>query len=654
MTESEQRQPAMRRRHRVLTFPNFAFAATSIAVFIIVAYLIQTNLGALLAAIVASSAGAIVWWASTSAESHDQMGEVLVNLPMLGAIPPHAPVSAPSLTDSDTTSAYDEFAAALESQTHGRVLLISSAELGQGASTVAMNVAISAARSGRRIVLIDGDAAHPSVSRFMSSGASPGITDIAAGNSTLREAARIWSISESSTLPVVPSGEPTLDVESLGGINVSDAIESIAAHADLILIDAPPALESDVTSHLANHADGTILVISDDADSVVVAEAGAKLSEIGAPILGYVTIRANSLLVPLATLWKPITLRIAIGAMLLLGVLTAVTGAQILDSWNNIEREEFALSEAVAILSETDSTTSTTDVSTSITAAGVAGTSTTSTTTVPLPEESYETILLIGGDEDSGASDVILYLVMPTNGADPFMMSFPRDLYVDNPCTGGSSRINALSHGCRSKGINGGTLLSVQISEMTGIDVDHFTEFTFDGFVDIIDAVGGVEICVGEYPVRDLPEAHLELPAGCTLATGTQALSWVRSRHTQILKDGAWRRMPGTSDLMRNTRQQDVIFELAGKIKSFESPQQLTKTIASVAGAFTLSDTLSLADAISLAWSLRGIEVEEINRLVIPVRLTRSPTNQSILVSTLTIKEVIAEMYGDTLPAESR
>jgi LCP family protein required for cell wall assembly len=243
---------------------------------------------------------------------------------------------------------------------------------------------------------------------------------------------------------------------------------------------------------------------------------------------------------------------------------------------------------------------------------------------------------------------------MPTNGAEPFMMSFPRDLYVDNPCTGGKSRINSLSHGCRSKGINGGTLLSVQISEMTGIDVDHFAEFTFDGFVDVIDAVGGVEVCVGEYDVRDLPDAHLQLPAGCTQATGTQALSWIRSRHTQILKDGGWRHMPGTSDLMRNLHQQDVMFALATNLKDFDSPQQLTQTVASVADSFILSDTLSLTGAISLAWSLHGIEVEEINRIVIPVRLSRSPTNQSILVTKLTIKEVIAELYGDTLPLEIR
>jgi LCP family protein required for cell wall assembly len=648
MTDNETVKPATRSKRRILTFPNFAFAVTAIAVFVIVAYLFQSNTGALIAAVAASLAGSVVWWASTSSESQRRMGKVLVDLPVLGTIPAHTSTHAPTLTESDTSAAYAEVLTAIDGQTHGRVLLVSAAESGQGASTVAMNLAISATKSGRRVVLIDGDASQHGLSRFMSSGASPGLTDIATGDSTLQDAARMWTVGGSAVLPVLPSGAPMAELSHLGGINVADAIESVADRADFVLIDAPPALTSAATQHLATHADGTILVVTESADPAVVAEAGAKLSEIGAPVLGYVSIGADKLLIPFVTLWKPIALRMAAGTMLLLGIFAAVTGVQLLDSWNSIEREGFALGDASAILSGADET-STTMVTT--TATGQAS-STTTTTLSPSPVDSFDTFLLIGGDEDSGASDVILYLVMPTNGAEPFIMSFPRDLYVDNPCTGGRSRINALSHGCRDKGINGGTLLSVQISEMSGIDVDHFAEFGFEGFKDIIDAVGGVEICL-DYAVMD-DEAELSLPAGCTNASGAQALGWVRSRKTLEKRDGEWVRMRGASDLMRNEHQQDVIFQLAKKLKNFESPQQLTKVVASVSDAFTLSDTLSLTDAISLAWSLRGIDIENINRLVIPVRLSRSPTNQSILVETSTVKEVIADAYGDSLPSEGR
>ncbi len=655
MTDTAEPVPAKRPRRRFLTAANFAFAATSIVIFIVIAYATRSNIGVIGAAMIGTTAGAVVWWVSTSMATRKRKKESLGDVPLLGAIPAHDAASAPALGDSDTSGAYAKVAAALEGETNGRVLLVGSAEPRQGATTVAMNLAISAAKSGRRIVLIDGDADQSGVSRFMASGVSPGITDIATGEATISDAARMWAVDDKTMLPVVPSGEPITDVVSLGGIHLSDAVEAMAERADVILIDVPPAMTSEATKHLAAHADGTILVVAKDADAGVVAEAEAKFSDIGAPVLAYVAIGADKLLTPLAMLWKPIALRVAVGSIVLLAVFTAITGAQLLDSWNRIERAEFDLSDARAILSDGAITTTTTtvDTSPSTTAADPTGTTTT-TPLVELPDEPYRTILLIGGDEDSGASDVILYLVMPTNGAAPFMMSFPRDLYVDNPCAGGKSRINSLSHGCRRKGINGGTLLSVQVSEMTGIDVDHFAEFTFDGFADIIDTVGGVEICVGEYDVRDFPEAKLELPAGCNIATGTEALSWVRSRHTQIFKDGSWRSMPGAGDLMRNVRQQDVLFAMATKLKAFDSPQQLTQTVSSVADTFILSDTLDLPRAVSLAWLIRSLDLEDINRLVIPVRLTRSPNDQSILKANVTIKEVIAAVYGDTLPLEVR
>ena len=104
---------------------------------------------------------------------------------------------------------------------------------------------------------------------------------------------------------------------------------------------------------------------------------------------------------------------------------------------------------------------------------------------------------------------------------------------------------------------------------------------------------------------------------------------------------------------MRNAHQQDVIVNLAKKLKDFESPQQLTQIVASVADAFILSETLSLTDAISLAWSLRDIDIDTINRLEIPVELGRSPSNQSILRATKDVKEVIADAYGSSLPPET-
>ncbi|MCB1245991.1 MAG: LCP family protein, partial [Acidimicrobiia bacterium] len=203
-----------------------------------------------------------------------------------------------------------------------------------------------------------------------------------------------------------------------------------------------------------------------------------------------------------------------------LGILAiSITGAQVFASWNSIGRDDYSLESAQQSLSGEASGVGT-DTTTSTHAANGSA-----TTTVPVLSGAFETVLLIGGDELSGNGDVILYLVYPTNGVEPFMMSFPRDLYIDNPCTGGKTRINVLARGCSQKGINGGTLMSVMVTELTGIEVDHFATFDFDGFEEIIDALGGIELCF-DNAVRD-SQSGLDLPAGCTDASGAEALSWV-------------------------------------------------------------------------------------------------------------------------------
>ena len=341
---------------------------------------------------------------------------------------------------------------------------------------------------------------------------------------------------------------------------------------------------------------------------------------------------------PVELTWRSIAARLAGTTAMLLVLSVAIAGVQVALSWNSIDRKDYTLGEAQQALSQlTSSTTTLPDAS-----------PTSSTSTLPpLPDETYRSLLLIGGDELSGNGDVILYLVLPTDGKAPFMMSFPRDLYVTNPCTGGEGRINVLAKGCAKNDINGGTLLSVQVSEMTGINVDHFAEFDFEGFVDIIDAVGGIELCV-EYPVRD-SRSFLDLPAGCQTVGGEQALAWVRSRHTEEYRNGGWYTMPGASDLLRNQHQQDVILKLFQKLKRYDSPRQLTNTITELADAFTLSDTIGLSEAVALAWSMSDINLDTIKRLEIPVRLTRSPTDQSILKATTSPREVIEAEYSTEL-----
>ncbi len=260
----------------------------------------------------------------------------------------------------------------------------------------------------------------------------------------------------------------------------------------------------------------------------------------------------------------------------------------------------------------------------------------------PGVDERYTTYLVVGSDEGDQRADVILLVLLPSDGTAPLMVSLPRDLYLPNRCTQGLTRINANYNGC-GPDVNGATLLSGAVRDFTGLEVDHFALFTMDGFETIIDAIGGVEICV-EHPVREVD--RVELPAGCTTADGATALGWVRSRKTQELVDGRWRTMPGVNDLTRNQRQQDLVLAVAAEAASFGSPRELARFATSLGEAFVLDDRLGLAGAADLAWTHRHVRAGDVQRLTIPVRPHVTPAGAQVLIPTATFAEVMATAGG--------
>jgi LCP family protein required for cell wall assembly len=198
----------------------------------------------------------------------------------------------------------------------------------------------------------------------------------------------------------------------------------------------------------------------------------------------------------------------------------------------------------------------------------------------------------------------------------------------------------------RVEGVGG-----VAVEDFTGIKVDNFAIFNFAGFEQIINGVGGVEICSGD-PLCDA-KSYLDFPGGCLDADGAMTLAWVRSRKTQQLVNGSWRSVPGASDLLRNEHQQDVLIKLATKLRTFESPTDLSNKIEELSNAFVVDDGLSLSEPLSLAWSLRDVDVTTIERLVVPVKLGRTTSGQSILRATKPFDEVLEEFYPELLSSMS-
>ena len=607
----------------------------------------NTNRGVFAAALAGAIVTGVVWllWWYVAGPSDLTR---LLGTPRLGSIPDDDSSPAPTLTDTSSASshAYRDVLSAIEGQTNGQVLLVSCPAPGQGASTVALNLAISGTQRGRRIALIDGDVEGNGLSQFLSTGSAPGLTDLASEDSTLADVARLWTIGSGSALPVIPSGTPGIPSETaLARPGLAASIDRIAERADTVLIDAPPIAWDGATAPLAAHADGTVLVITERTTESSIADTRDRLAAAGAPVIGYVSNRSKP-----PSIWRiPVVRmlkRIAVTFAVIAAVYSAFMGLQIYGSWTSVDREVLATSEASAALP----TTSLPPLSDVVEDDPAVQPLDQIVVAAPTIEGAYRSLLLIGTDEAADLADVVLLTVLPADkDLAPFMVSLPRDLYVPNRCTNGYGRINTAFRACGD--LNAPTMLALAVEDFTGIKVDNLAIFNFEGFAEIIDGVGGVELC-SEYPLRDA-KAHLDFPGGCVNADGAMALAWVRSRHTQQLVNGSWRSVSGAGDLLRNQHQQEVLLLLAEKLRTFESPTDLQKKISDLSSAFTVDEGLGLGDTLSLAWSLRGTDVSTIERLVVPVKLGRTTKGQSVLRATQPFDEVLAEFYPTLLADET-
>ena len=256
----------------------------------------------------------------------------------------------------------------------------------------------------------------------------------------------------------------------------------------------------------------------------------------------------------------------------------------------------------------------------------------------PVADSLHDTYLLLGTDLSQLRADVIILVMLPRDDSAPVLTSLPRDLYLRNPCTQRNSRINAALFGCGDL-VNGPELVALMVEDYTGVPVDHFAIVDFDGFTEVIDAFGGLEICV-EHPVRD-NKAELSLPAGCTQADGEVVLQWVRSRATKELVDGTWRTMAGVDDFARQQRQQNVLIDIANKLGSFSSIASLTDVAAGLASSVTFDAGMDLANLVQTGWSLRDINLSTIDRV--------RPSFANYITSSGAFVVVPTESFSDAL-----
>jgi capsular exopolysaccharide synthesis family protein len=141
-----------------------------------------------------------------------------------------------------------------------QVIQVTSASQSEGKSTTVANLAVALARTGKRVVVVDADLRRPRQHALFGVAASPGITDVLVGTHEPDEVAA--RPIDNVALAVIPAGSTAPNpAELLSTSEMSDIIDSLAAVADIVLIDSPPLLAVSDALAVSSLVDGTVLVV---------------------------------------------------------------------------------------------------------------------------------------------------------------------------------------------------------------------------------------------------------------------------------------------------------------------------------------------------------------------------------------------------------
>ncbi len=199
-------------------------------------------------------------------------------------------------------------------------------------------------------------------------------------------------------------------------------------------------------------------------------------------------------------------------------------------------------------------------------------------------------------------SDTIMLVHVDARLQKAVVLSFPRDLWVDIPNQG---------FGKITSAYEGGPIRVAQVvSQLTGLEINHFLSVNLAGFENVVDALGGVPICI-DHPLVDTQYSGLNLPhAGCYNLSAFQALAFVRARHVQCES--------GIPDFNRIGRQQQFLRAVLAKILSPGMVLKAPGLVDKVAASLLVDRHMNLADIIYLTRQLQGVSTGAVDFRSVP------------------------------------
>ncbi|MCX4860845.1 LCP family protein [Streptomyces canus] len=238
----------------------------------------------------------------------------------------------------------------------------------------------------------------------------------------------------------------------------------------------------------------------------------------------------------------------------------------------------------------------------------------------PAPSEGGQTFLLVGVDSRSdlpttgrdaeapewtyGAqrSDTMMLVHLPADHSGAYVVSLPRDAWVDIPGHGKAKLNAAFSWG-------GPPLLIDTVQRLTKVRVDHLAVIDWEGFKKLTDSVGGVDLVV------DGASTHMN---------GTQALTYVRERHHLA-----------RGDFDRTHRQQYFLRTLLAKVmrpSTFSDPVKAAKVLGDLTAAVSVDDRLDDGDLRALLWDNKKVRPGNMVFMNAPAKGTGTISGQSVVL----------------------
>jgi LCP family protein required for cell wall assembly len=211
----------------------------------------------------------------------------------------------------------------------------------------------------------------------------------------------------------------------------------------------------------------------------------------------------------------------------------------------------------------------------------------------------HQEVMLHVGNDVSSNSDTMMLMHVSADRARVTVVSIPRDSWVSIPGHG-MSKINT------AYGFGGPKLMVQTVEQATGLTINDYVEVNFLGFVKVIDALGGVNICLPQ-PVDD-SYSGLRLSAGMHRVDGITALAYARDRHSFA-----------SSDLARIQDQQRLLSSaLTEAIHSglLANPIRLSRFLGAALSALTVNQGLNVP---ALAEQMRGISSRDVTFTTVPL-----------------------------------